>query len=149
MPREAAHKESTASLDVDPHPPRCITMALPSLESFHPRRSSRPVDNTKLTQREASHFITTAITAKEDGSKEEEEKGPEEGIGYYNTLNLCFSKVGFKLISFNQFLHFLRKILMIYTNPKMKCNVETLNFCIHATSHFPLFALSVLRLCLK
>ena len=101
----------------DPHPSPCAAMVFPSLESFHPRRSSRLVDNTKLTLREASHFITTAITAEEDGSKEEEEKGPEEGIGYYNTLNLCFSKVGFKLISFNQFLHFLRKILMIYTNP--------------------------------
>jgi hypothetical protein len=47
--------------------------------SFHPRRRSHPEDNTKLTQREASHFITTAIAA-EDGSEEEEEKGPEEGI---------------------------------------------------------------------
>jgi hypothetical protein len=33
-------------------------------------------DNIKLTQREASHFIAI----EEDGSKEEEERGPEEGI---------------------------------------------------------------------
>jgi hypothetical protein len=38
------------------------------------------VDNTKLTWREASHFITIAITAEEDGSEEEEERGLEEGI---------------------------------------------------------------------
>jgi hypothetical protein len=39
------------------------------------------VDNTKLTRREVSHFIATTIATKEeDGSKEEEEKGPEEGI---------------------------------------------------------------------
>jgi hypothetical protein len=35
------------------------------------------VDNTKLTWREASHFIATE---EEDGSEKEEEKGPEEGI---------------------------------------------------------------------
>jgi hypothetical protein len=51
------------------------------LESFHPRRSSHPANNTKLTWREASHFIVAAITTKEeDGSEEEEEKGPEKGI---------------------------------------------------------------------
>jgi hypothetical protein len=44
------------------------------LESFHPWRSGRPTNNTKLIHREASHFITTAIAI------EEEEKGPEEGI---------------------------------------------------------------------
>ena len=77
---EVAHEERTASLGTDPHPPPCITVAFPSLESFHPRRSSRLVDNTKLTQREASHFITTAIAAEEDGSEEEEEKGLEEGV---------------------------------------------------------------------
>jgi hypothetical protein len=61
-------------------PPR-VVVGVASLESFHPRRSSRPADNTKLTRREASHFITTAITAeKEDGSEEEEERGPEERI---------------------------------------------------------------------
>ena len=52
----------------------------PSLESFHPQRRNRPVDNTKLTRGEASHFITTAIAAEEDGSEEEEERGLEEGI---------------------------------------------------------------------
>jgi hypothetical protein len=46
-----------------------------SLESFHPRRRNLPVDNTKLTQREASHFIATAIAAEEDGFEEEEERG--------------------------------------------------------------------------
>ena len=51
-----------------------------SLEFFHPRRSSRPTDNTKLTRREALHFIDTAIAIEEDGSKEEEELGLEEGI---------------------------------------------------------------------
>jgi hypothetical protein len=51
------------------------------LESFHPRRISRSAHNTKLIRREALHFITIAIAAKEeDGSEEEEEKGPEEGI---------------------------------------------------------------------
>jgi hypothetical protein len=38
------------------------------------------VDNTKLTRREVSHFIATTIAVEEDGSKEEEERGPEEGI---------------------------------------------------------------------
>jgi hypothetical protein len=61
--------------------PLCHVISFPLLESFHPRRSSRPADNTKLTRREASHFIATAITTKEeDGSEEEEEKGPEKGI---------------------------------------------------------------------
>ena len=78
--RKAAHEERIASLSADPHPPPCTTMVFPSLESFHPRRSSRLADNTKLTRREASHFITTTIAAKEDGSKEEEERGPMEGI---------------------------------------------------------------------
>jgi hypothetical protein len=56
-------------------------MPLASLESFHPRRSSCLADNTKLTRREATHFIATAIAVEEeDGSEEEEEKGLEEGI---------------------------------------------------------------------
>jgi hypothetical protein len=38
------------------------------------------VHNTKLTQREVSHFITATITPEEAGSKEEEEMGLEEGI---------------------------------------------------------------------
>jgi hypothetical protein len=38
------------------------------------------VHNTKLTQREVSHFITATITTEEDGSKEEEEMGLEEWI---------------------------------------------------------------------
>jgi len=37
-------------------------------------------DTTKLTRREASYFIATAITVEEDGSEEEEERGLEEGI---------------------------------------------------------------------
>jgi hypothetical protein len=37
------------------------------------------VDNTKLTWREASHFIATAIATEEDGS-EEEERGSKKGI---------------------------------------------------------------------
>jgi hypothetical protein len=57
-------------------PPHVVVGAA-SLESFHPQRSSHPVDNTKLTWREASHFIATE---EEDGSEKEEEKGPEEGI---------------------------------------------------------------------
>jgi hypothetical protein len=49
------------------------------LESFHPRRSNRLANNTKLTRREASHFIAITIMAEEEhGSEEEEEKGPEE-----------------------------------------------------------------------
>jgi hypothetical protein len=61
--------------------PLCHAIGSPSLESFHPQRSSRPTDNTKLTQREVSHFIATAIAAEEeDGFEEEEERGPEEGI---------------------------------------------------------------------
>ena len=50
------------------------------LESFHPRRRSRSADNTKLTLREASHFIATAIATEEDGSEKDEERGAEEGI---------------------------------------------------------------------
>ena len=61
-------------------PPHHVVVGATSLESFHPRRCYRPVDNTKLTRREATHFITTAIATKEDGSKEEEERGLEEGI---------------------------------------------------------------------
>ena len=80
VPRVAAHEGRTTSLSADPHPPPCTTMVFPSLESFHPRRSSRLADNTKLTRREASHFIVAAITTEEDGYEEEEEKGPEEGI---------------------------------------------------------------------
>ena len=41
--------------------PLCHAVGSPSLESFHPRRSSRPEDNTKLTQREASHFIISMV----------------------------------------------------------------------------------------
>ena len=80
VPREAVHEEMIAPLSVDPHPPPRATMAFTSLESFHPRRHSRPADNTKLTRREASHFIATTIATEEDGSKEEEESGSEEGI---------------------------------------------------------------------
>jgi len=61
------------------HLPLCHAIGSSSLESFHHQRSSHPVDNTKLTRREASHFIATAIAAEEDGF-EEEERGTEEGI---------------------------------------------------------------------
>jgi len=71
VPREAAHEERIVSLGTDPHPPSCTIVAFPSLESFHPQRSSRPADITKLTQREASHFIAIAIATEEDGSEEE------------------------------------------------------------------------------
>jgi hypothetical protein len=80
VPRVVAHEERIASLNANPHPSPCTTVAFPSLESFHPRRSSRPEDNTKLTQREASHFIAIAIAAEEDGSKKKKRRGAEEGI---------------------------------------------------------------------
>ena len=63
------HEERTASLGADPHPPSRAAMAFPLLESFHPRRSSRLADTTKLTRREVSHFMATTIVAKEDGSE--------------------------------------------------------------------------------
>ena len=45
-----------------------------------PSKKHHPADNTKLTRREASHFIATTIVAEEDGSEEEEERGLEGGI---------------------------------------------------------------------
>jgi hypothetical protein len=81
VPRVVAHEERIASLNVDPHPSPCTTVAFPSLESFHPQRSSHPEDNTKLTQREASHFITIAIAAEEDGSeKKKKRRGWRKGL---------------------------------------------------------------------
>ena len=77
--RVAAHEERIASLSANPHPPPYAAVAFPSLESFHPWRSSRLTDNTKLTRRDASHFIAIAIATEEDGS-EEEERGSGEGI---------------------------------------------------------------------
>ena len=59
-------------------PPPHVVVGVASPESFHPQKSSRPADNTKLTRREASHFI--AIATEEDGSEEEEESWLEEGI---------------------------------------------------------------------
>ena len=70
----------------DPHnvveylqPPHEV-VGVASLKSFDPRRSSCPLDITKLTRRKASHFITTAIAAEEDRSEEEEERVLEEDI---------------------------------------------------------------------
>ena len=61
-------------------PPPHVVVGATLLESFHPRRRSRLVDNTKLTQRKASHFIATTIAAEEDGSEEEEERGQRKGL---------------------------------------------------------------------
>ena len=60
-------------------PPPHVVVGAASLESFHPQSSSCPTDNKKLTRREASHFIATAIAAEEDGS-EKKKRGAEERI---------------------------------------------------------------------
>ena len=64
-------------------PPPHVVVVATLLESFHPRRSSRPVDQDKLTQREASHFII-AIPAEEmdlrgrrEGAEGQELKMPQ------------------------------------------------------------------------
>jgi hypothetical protein len=65
-------------------PPPHVVVGAASLESFHPQRSSHPVDNTKLTWRKALHFITTTIATKEeDGSEKVKRRGQRKGL---NTL---------------------------------------------------------------
>jgi len=69
----AAHEERIASLGADPHPPPCVAMDFPLLESFHPRRSSHLAHQDKLTRREVSHFIVAITTTKEMDLKERRE----------------------------------------------------------------------------
>jgi hypothetical protein len=67
------------------NPPSVHYCGLPHTGVLPPSKTKTPVDNTKLTRREASHFIAVDIVAaaiEEDGSEEKKKKrgGTEEGI---------------------------------------------------------------------
>jgi hypothetical protein len=61
-------------------PPQSHDSAPPSLEFFHPRRQRPPPATTKLTRREALHFISTTIAAEEDRSEDKKGRRPMERI---------------------------------------------------------------------